>query len=203
VIHFFGKGGAGANHGFDGWDHISSVASMGGSRTPDPELFELRSPHLIEQLELEPDTAGAGRWRGGHGVHYRVRFTSDSTAIVVRPSCFDPRTAPAGIRGGEDAPLARAFVRPSRGDDWPVTEPMMIRPAAGDVLDVYSTGGGGYGDPRLRPVEAVVADVADGLLSVEKARRAYRVVVDPESLDVDLDETRRLRTHADALSVRP
>jgi N-methylhydantoinase B len=73
---------------------------------------------------------------------------------------------------------------------------MMIRPAAGDVLDVYSTGGGGYGYPWLRPVENVVADVADGLLSVEKARRSYRVVVDPETLDVDVESTKRMREAA-------
>jgi N-methylhydantoinase B len=185
VIHFFAKGGAGATAGFDGFDHLSSVASMGGSRAPDPELFELRSPHRIQRLELLPDSAGAGRWRGGHGVNYRVEFTSPGTTMVLRPSCFVPATAPLGAQGGEAAPLASATFHLAAGGDFPVVDPTLVRPSAGDVLDVYATGGGGYGDPRLRPVEAVLEDVRDGLLSPEKAERSYGVVIDPAAREVD------------------
>jgi N-methylhydantoinase B len=185
VIHFFGKGGAGATHGFDGWDHVSSVASMGGSRTPDPELFELRSPHRIHRLEFEPDSAGPGRWRGGHGVNYRVEFTSDSTQIVLRPSCFEPITVPLGVYGGQPAPVASARVLRADGTEWAFEEPVLYRPGAGDVLDVHSTGGGGFGDPMARPIEAVVADIKAGLLSPAKAAEAYGVVVDAVTGDVD------------------
>ncbi len=193
VIHFFSKGGAGASQGFDGWDHISSVASMGGSRAPDPELFELRSPHRILRLEYHQDSAGAGQWRGGHGVNYRVEFTSESTAIIVRPSCFVPETAPLGASGGEAAPVASASIKAATGDELNLSEPTLVRPAAGDVLDVYSTGGGGFGNARLRPVDAVVADVVDGLLSVRKAADAYGVVIDPQTLALDDAATARLR----------
>ena len=185
VIHFFGKGGAGATDGFDGWDHVSSVASMGGSRTPDPELFELHSPHRIHRLEFEKDSAGPGRWRGGHGVNYRVEFTSDSTAIVLRPSCFDAITRPLGVYGGQAAPVARACMLRADGSEWAFDEPVLYRPGAGDVLDVYSTGGGGFGDPLARPVGAVLADIEAGLLSPAKAAAAYGVVVDPASGDID------------------
>jgi N-methylhydantoinase B len=198
VIHFFAKGGAGATAGFDGWDHLSSVASMGGSRAPDPELFELRSPHRIQRLELLPDSAGAGRWRGGHGVNYRVEFTSPGTTMVLRPSCFVPDTAPLGAHGGEAAPLARATLHLAAGGDFPVVEPVLIRPAAGDVLDVYATGGGGYGDAHLRPAEAVLDDVRNGLLSIDKARRSYGVVIEPGSGDLDVEATARQRTGTSA-----
>lgn len=203
VIHFFGKGGAGATAGFDGWDHISSVASMGGSRTPDPELFELRSPHLIERLEYHRDSAGAGRWRGGHGVNYRVRFTSDSTAIIVRPSCFVPDTAPLGVYDGEAAPVATAELQLAAGGVMTFDEPTLVRPAAGDVLDVYSTGGGGYGDPRLRPIDDVMADIEADLVSLEKAAEAYAVVVDPVTRRVDMRRTEERRRGADHAAAVP
>jgi N-methylhydantoinase B len=193
VIHFFAKGGAGATAGFDGFDHLSSVASMGGSRAPDPELFELRSPHRIQRLELLGDSAGAGRWRGGHGVNYRVEFTSPGTTMVLRPSCFVPETAPLGTQGGEAAPLASATFHLAAGGEFPVVEPVLVRPAAGDVLDVHATGGGGFGDPRLRPPQAVLEDVRDGLLSIEKAERSYGVVVDPATGAVDAAATARRR----------
>jgi N-methylhydantoinase B len=197
VIHHFGKGGSGAAAGFDGWNHISPVSSMGGSGTPDPELFEMRSPHFIMEYELRPDTAGAGTWRGGHGSHYQVQFTSDSTAIILEPASFVPDTAPRGIQGGHDAPIASARVSRADGEIIDIQSPTLFRPRAGDVLEVFSTGGGGYGDPRQRPVEAVMSDVRAKLLTLEKARREYGVVVDPKTLVVDEEATRRLRSKPD------
>ena len=65
----------------------------------------------------------------------------------------------------------------------------------GDGLTVekWAAGGGGYGDPFLRPVEKVHEEVLDELLSVEKARSDYGVVIDPVSLEVDVEATKRLR----------
>jgi N-methylhydantoinase B len=193
VIHHFGKGGSGAAEGFDGWDHIGSVASMGGSRAPDPELFEMRSPHVILKYEYQPDSAGAGTWRGGHGVRYRVRFVADSTATVLTPACFVPETAPRGVCGAPAAPVASARILPASGEEVTFDRATLFRPRVGDVLEVCSTGGGGYGDPRRRPVEAVVDDVADGLLSLDKARTAYGVVVDPTTMQADAAATAALR----------
>ena len=69
---------------------------------------------------------------------------------------------------------------------------------AGDVLDVWSTGGGGYGHPHARSPEAVLDDVLDGLLSIEKAAADYGVVVDPHTLEIDQAATQALRTDARA-----
>jgi N-methylhydantoinase B len=43
----------------------------------------------------------------------------------------------------------------------------------GDVIEIHTSGGGGYGDPRERPREAVLADVRDGLVSEAAARDVY------------------------------
>jgi N-methylhydantoinase B len=193
VIHNFSKGGSGAVRGFDGWDHLSPVSSMGGARAPDPELFELRSPHMILNYEYHPDSAGAGTWRGGHGAHYRVRFTDGSTTMALAPSCFSAETAPAGVCGGYAAPTAWAEVTLANGERLAFDGPILFRPQPGDVLDLHSTGGGGYGDPRARPVDAVLGDVRAGLLSPEKATRDYGVVVDPATLAVDRAATAALR----------
>jgi N-methylhydantoinase B len=45
-------------------------------------------------------------------------------------------------------------------------------------------GGGGFGDPLMRTVERVVADVASGLVSPASAEADYGVVVDPETYEV-------------------
>jgi N-methylhydantoinase B len=52
-------------------------------------------------------------------------------------------------------------------------------------LLVHTAGGGGYGDPFERDPAAVLADVLDGLVSVEQARRAYGVAIVDDTLDAD------------------
>ena len=67
-------------------------------------------------------------------------------------------------------------------------------PKPGETVTNMNPGGGGYGDPRKRPVEKVVADIRLGLVSLEGARRDYGVVIEDEkSLKVDLEATRKLR----------
>jgi N-methylhydantoinase B len=60
---------------------------------------------------------------------------------------------------------------------------------------VYRTaGGGGWKDRLDRPVEAVVRDVSFGLVSAEKAKTGYGVVLDENGeADVEATEAERAR----------
>jgi hypothetical protein len=68
-----------------------------------------------------------------------------------------------------------------------------LRVAAGDVHVFYGPCGGGFGDPLERPAEKVLDDVLDGFCTVEHARAAYGVVLDPVAETVDAAATRALR----------
>ena len=70
-----------------------------------------------------------------------------------------------------------------------------------DILDsqiwVADTGGGGgHGDPKTRNPKAVLSDVVDGFVSLQKARLSYGVVVNTTSkgYEIDEDETKALRS---------
>jgi N-methylhydantoinase B len=63
----------------------------------------------------------------------------------------------------------------------------------GDEVEIHSSGGGGFGDPFVRSVERVQQDVQNGLVSVERAREDYGVVIDPVNWEVDREATARLR----------
>jgi N-methylhydantoinase B len=56
-----------------------------------------------------------------------------------------------------------------------------------------SGGGGGYGSPLLRPAEEVAADARQGYISPAAVKELYGVVLDPDSFDVDVAATERLR----------
>ena len=64
---------------------------------------------------------------------------------------------------------------------------------AGTVVRTMTGGGGGFGLAIERSPEAVLCDVLDGYVSVERARRDYSVVIDPEASTVYLAATVELR----------
>ncbi len=87
------KGGGGGTEGADGFDHIGLIGSGGAIAAQDPEMFELVNPHLLHRYEYMPDSAGAGKWRGGLGVSPN---SSSSTRAPRRASsatatCRAPR----------------------------------------------------------------------------------------------------------------
>ena len=47
----------------------------------------------------------------------------------------------------------------------------------GDTVTNMNPGGGGYGNPYERPIEKVVWDVKNGLVSVRGAQEDYGVVI--------------------------
>jgi N-methylhydantoinase B len=65
---------------------------------------------------------------------------------------------------------------------------------AGDVLVKLSAGGAGVGNPGERDPEKVAEDVRNGLVSLERAKKVYKVVVDPGTYQVNWEETKKLRT---------
>lgn len=64
---------------------------------------------------------------------------------------------------------------------------------SGSLVSISTGGGGGYGDPFARPAESVQADVVDGYISLENARALYGVILDPETLAVNEEQTAMLR----------
>jgi N-methylhydantoinase B len=63
----------------------------------------------------------------------------------------------------------------------------------GDVLLLVPASGGGYGDPLGRDPALVQRDVWNELVSVAGAAAYYGVVVDPETLELDAEATKRKR----------
>lgn len=191
-IHFMSKGGGGAAQGVDGWDHIGTVVCAGGSRAPDPELHELVDPYTVLQYEYWQDSAGPGEWRGGMGTVYRWRVDADDIQVANFGGGLSEATAPFGLEGGCSPPPS-VLVLHHDGETASLDTESLYRYGTGDVYDLYQSGGGGYGDPMRRPVQKVLDDVLDGLVSVDAARKKYGVVIEPNSCEVDSGATARLR----------
>lgn len=192
-LHFMGKGGTGATEGFDGWDHRSPVNCLGGLRAPDPELHEMDAPYLIEELEYLPDSAGGGEWRGGLGVRYRWRVLADNIACATYGSGMLTETAPVGLMGGQGGITQHISIARNGGEPQDIETNSFYTLQEGDVVEVLSSGGGGFGDPHRRDPILVQRDVREGVVSLEAARDVYGVAIDQSTGELLQAETDQLR----------
>jgi N-methylhydantoinase B len=192
-IGFMGlKGGSGAIRGCDGYDHIGMIDASGGILDQDYEMFEQQTPHLLLKHEYWTDSAGAGRWRGGLGVETRFVIGSDDTKVVT---FGDGDQEPAfGSEGGKPGTLNTIrLIYPDGAVYQATTKDLIEGVGKGTEFFQQAGGGGGCGDPLTRPLAKVMRDVINGVVSPEKARSDYGVVVDPETLELDRKATAELR----------
>ena len=98
-----------------------------------------------------------------------------------------------GIFGGKEGLRNYALVHSKTGGEFEVLKNPAVPLDASDYVDVIAGGGGGYGDPFERDVEAVRQDVIDGYVTPEHAKSDYGVVLRPGTLDIDVRATQGLR----------
>jgi N-methylhydantoinase B len=188
------KGGSGAIRGYDGYDHIGLINCAGGIIAQDPEMFELQTPNHIIKHEYAPNSAGAGQWRGGLGVETLIRFNGKKSKGVVFGDGVNDETRAFGLFKGKKGSINEMEFRFPNGDCYrPQSKEIIPDIPFGTVMRQVAGGGGGYGDPYLRPEELVAKEVRNGVLSIQKSRDDYGVVVDPETYEVDLTGTKRIR----------
>jgi N-methylhydantoinase B len=166
-------GGWGAWNGSDGESAL--INNVNGSLKDIPiEVFETRYPFRITEYSIRTDSGGAGRWRGGNGVVREYEALSDCTLSLW----FERSRQPAwGLFGGHDAEGPQVIINPGRPDERRLLKVNGMPLRRGDVVRCEVGGGGGYGDPGERDVEAVRADVLDRFVSPQTALHRYGVEV--------------------------
>jgi N-methylhydantoinase B len=133
---FFIAGGMGARPNKDG---ISCIAFPSSARNTSVEILETSAPIMIERKSMREDSGGKGQFKGGDGQIFEVRVIARDGAMI---SIFSDRSRfpPQGMNGGEPGAGTRIELNgqpaPSKGS---------VRMKQGDVLTVYSPGGGGFG----------------------------------------------------------
>jgi 5-oxoprolinase (ATP-hydrolysing) len=144
------SGGSGAGGEFDdqgqlkgGFDGASVVQThMTNSRLTDPEVLEFRFPVHLESYSIRSGSGGAGRWRGGDGGLRRIRFLEPMTAGILSNGRIYPAFGMAGGQPG--APGINRVIR-SDGSVEKLTHIGEVQMQAGDVFEIATPGGGGFG----------------------------------------------------------
>ena len=144
------SGGSGAGGEFDhqgglvgGFDGTSVVQThMSNSRLTDPEVLEWRFPVRLESYEIRHGSGGTGRWRGGDGGVRRLRFLEPMTASILSNGRVHGAFGMAG--GGAGAVGINRVLR-ADGSVQELQHIGSVEMQAGDIFEIHTPGGGGYG----------------------------------------------------------
>ena len=188
----------------------SGARSFGdGIDTGGPNFSPLSMILNVEQLEQwypllclyrrsDPDSGGAGKWRGGNGLRLGITpYRAREMTIVTNTGGQGASTQNGqGLLGGYPSPASHYVIRrqtelnammadkrlPQTAFDMAAAETIWLSPKSngaplgkGDVFEFRVGGGGGYGDPLDRDPAMVVRDVEEGAISAEVAMNIYGV----------------------------
>ncbi len=133
-------GGMGASRNSDGASAIQ--VHMTNSRMTDPEVLEARYPVTVESFSIRRGSGGAGRHRGGDGVIRRIRFNQPVRGMILSGR---RKHAPPGYAGGADGKCGENRLERADGSvqELAFADEFVIE--AGDVVEIKTPGGGGYG----------------------------------------------------------
>lgn len=214
-----GGGGAFVDHdGLDGsGDYVVPRPAIANV-----EVNEASGPILYLHRSFLPDTAGAGRMRGGNttGLAIVPYDTDEIQAMIIGHGVEVPNSIglfggmPGGCathalrrgKGESIGELIEAFYQPEQFMD--AADDLGAKPGnmalhSGDIIGYSFQGGGGYGDPLLRAPDQVADDVALGMVSSQQAEQLYGVIIANGKIDKDATEQLRLRLRTERIGKAP
>jgi N-methylhydantoinase B len=164
------KGGFGARPNKDGINTIASGISN-TMNTP-VEVMETAFPVRIERYEINPDSGGAGRYRGGCGAIRVWRMLPPAQATGAL--CMERMTSPPfGLLGGKAGAAAVVTLTTPDGATRHLPSKGAFEAPAGSVIAMITPGSGGFGPPEQRDPAAIVRDLREGYVSAAHLRRDY------------------------------
>jgi N-methylhydantoinase B len=192
VYYHWMMGGWGGMSGRDGRSAGTPIFGAGCANQA-LEQKERQSPITVQYFKHKTDSMGAGRWRGGCGMDSAMRIDNAGGVLlsyVGDRGKYGPG-GPRGLFGGGRAMYQGVTYNPGTPKEkWLDVMFSGIPVETGAILAHYTQGGGGYGNALERDPHAVLEDVLDEFVSIDKAREDYGVVIrpiDPEILDYEID----------------
>ena len=205
-------GGSGARARDDGLDAGGFLDSP-SAIIANVEDIEYSYPLLYLSRQIQADTGGAGRYRGGNtlSMTYVIHDVDQlPTKIMHAIGTYQPGSI--GVAGGYPSNTNQFLIKrdtnvralmdggrvPTHIDEidgeLEIFEDSIAKTSQGrdDVYRYVAMGGGGYLDPIDRDPERVRADLVNGVVTVEHAAAVYGVVVTPDhEIDEAATEARR------------
>ena len=193
IYHWAGAPAAGAVNGRDGFNLIGHLIALGGLVLPNLETYEKLYPVTFRSQEFRLDAAGPGEYRGGSGCDYQVDVEAPAQTAFRGEGLDD--VSSFGVGGGGAGAVGEMTITTAEGG--PEKAPKYgVRDYPPLTMRALSPGGGGWGEPRRRPPEAVLRDVRDGIVSPAAAAAVYGVALGADGRSINWPATEQLRAAA-------
>ncbi|MFQ5913562.1 MAG: hydantoinase B/oxoprolinase family protein [Nitrospinota bacterium] len=199
VWYQYPMGGTGGRATKDG-PSVNGTKIAGHVSNSPMEAFEIVEPWFVESHALVQDSGGPGKFRGGlssvwtmRPVDHEAEYGFNAERSIIPP---------AGLFGGKPGLHAdrRIYQNCKDSETFEADSIVILESKTGgepvrpeDLLYQRTPGGGGYGDPYDRELQAVLEDVLDEYVSIEAAERDYGVVIHTGTMTVDMERTQALR----------
>ena len=150
------NGGTGARPNKDG---LSATAYPSGVRGTPVEINEAVAPLLFLKKEYNPGSGGKGKFNGGSGQVIEIKSAIDEDMDLL--ASFDRIKFPArGRSHGENGNAGQVSIKNKRKLNGKGTQ--VIK--AGEILQIFTPGGGGLGGYSDRDKELIETDIENKLI---------------------------------------
>lgn len=183
------EGSYGGRYGMDGMDAVDPLYA--NTRNNPIEDIESHYPLRVEKYQLRNNAVGAGKWRGGIGFNKEIRFLSHGSFSIEGDG---QKYKPWGFDGGKGGFGGKILFSQKDGKEeyLPSNIPNRVM-KKNDIIEIEGPCGGGYGNPFERDPERVQADVLDGYISKNVARKDYGVIL-TDYYEIDKNATEKQRS---------
>ena len=128
--------------------------------------------------------------RGGCGLYKEYTVNTDlNLSLWFERS----KTTGWGLFNGKDGIGPNVNIKHSSGKEENRLKSNSYPIKKGTVVTTYTGGGGGFGDSYDRDPKNVLEDVINGLVSIDKAEKDYKVIIS-RNMSIDYSKTNDLRS---------
>jgi 5-oxoprolinase (ATP-hydrolysing) len=135
-------GGCGAGPSWGGTSGVQ--CHMTNTRMTDPEIFEQRYPVLLHRFSIRENSGGSGFHRGGDGLVREIEFRRPVVVSILSERRVH---APRGLKGGENGARGANYLVRTDGRRVYLGGKNTVTVNAGEILQIFTPGGGGFGSP--------------------------------------------------------
>ena len=163
-------GGWGASAAGDGMSANFSAFHGDTFNTP-AEIHEARHGLYVDQMRLNNQEGGEGKYNGGKGIimDYRVRSKNAWVSVAYTRS----KTLPWSLKKGREgsANYIEVIRKNKKIEKYSVVTGLSLQP--GDIVRIYTGNGGGYGDPKKRSLLKIKEDLLNQYITKEQAKKFF------------------------------
>jgi N-methylhydantoinase B len=184
-------GGSGGRNGADGVDALE--ARNAALLNVPVEITEAETMLVVRAYRSLPDSRAAGQWNGGASQVIELENRGGAGSITCR-NLNRFHFQPWGMFGGEAGRNGFTKVNPGRPNERTEGKITVMNLGQGELLQITSASGGGFGDPMKRSLDMLETDLRTEMVSPERAKAVYGAVFDADGkVDRKATEANRRR----------